>query len=144
MNIVNIFFEAFGFLSVSYTVGSKIKYLFTVWKAKFFPLAERILKYTAPKGDAFNEQMHNMLEDISYDGMEMSGIMLGGLGQLVDGIRGEPPEDVASENWTNWIGWVNRETLQITFEFAQMREFPSCSIHMAHVPHLGVEVKPKF
>lgn len=39
------------------------------------------MSYNAPRGDS-------ELEDLSYDGYLDSGIMKGGLGQLVDGVYG--------------------------------------------------------
>uniref|UniRef100_T1I6J9 Discoidin domain-containing protein n=1 Tax=Rhodnius prolixus TaxID=13249 RepID=T1I6J9_RHOPR len=40
-----------------------------------------LMSYNAPRGDS-------ELEDLSYDGYLDSGIMKGGLGQLVDGVYG--------------------------------------------------------
>lgn len=47
----------------------------------FYFFSESLMSYNAPRGDS-------ELEDLSYDGYLDSGIMKGGLGQLVDGVYG--------------------------------------------------------
>lgn len=100
---------------------------------------EQVIKYSAPKGDMFG---NNNLEDISYDGIESNGIMSDGLGQLVDSVLGEEPESLVaiSDSPSNWVGWNARKLVQLVFEFAQLQEFANCFIHVAHLPHLNIEV----
>jgi hypothetical protein len=49
-----------------------------------FCLAESIVSYSAPRGEA-----DSALEDLSYDGFLDGSHMRGGLGQLVDGLFGD-------------------------------------------------------
>lgn len=82
------------------------------------------------------------IEDSSYDGIEIDSLLVNGLGQLTDGILGEVSEILTSStNGTNWVGWSDRTTVQITFSFQELREFENCSIHVARIPELEIEVR---
>lgn len=69
-------------------------------------------------------------------------VLVNGLGQLTDGILGEISEILSSStNATNWIGWSDRTTIQIIFRFQELREFQNCTVHIARIPQLDVEVR---
>ena len=74
----------------------------------------------------------------------MDDLMIDGLGELTDGIIGEDPKVLVSSSPTNWVGWTNRELVELIFEFSDFREFENCTIHAAHIPNKGVEVGTKF
>lgn len=81
-------------------------------------------------------------EDSSYDGIEIDSLLVNGLGQLTDGILGEVSEILTSStNGTNWVGWSDRTTVQIIFSFQELREFENCSVHVARIPELEIEVR---
>ncbi|XP_070528561.1 discoidin domain-containing receptor 2 isoform X2 [Cardiocondyla obscurior] len=98
-----------------------------------------IVSYTAPKADADGPNNCNV-EDRSYDGTKIENLMLNGLGQLTDGIVGSEAEILESNRVTNWVGWRDRDNIELFFEFQFSRKFRNCTIHMANLPDLSVEV----
>lgn len=101
------------------------------------------MRYTAPKGSTLGPGGSNV-EDSSYDGIELDNLLFNGLGQLTDGVLAEISEiGASSTNSTNWVGWtrLDRDTVQLTFQFQELREFHNCSIHVARLPELGIEVR---
>ncbi|XP_012523406.1 uncharacterized protein LOC105829245 [Monomorium pharaonis] len=98
-----------------------------------------IISYTAPKADTDGPNGCNV-EDISYDGTEIENLMLNGLGQLTDGIIGSETEILESDRVTNWVGWYDRDNVDIFFEFQFSRKFRNCTIYVANLPDLNVEV----
>ncbi|KAL6259702.1 hypothetical protein P5V15_009617 [Pogonomyrmex californicus] len=97
-----------------------------------------ITSYTAPKADKDGPNGCNV-EDTSYDGMEIDNLMLNGLGQLTDSIVGSESEILESNRVTNWVGWHDRDNVEIFFEFQTSRKFRNCTIHVANLPDLSVE-----
>lgn len=108
----------------------------------FFSSSEYVASYNAPKGSNPGPGGRNV-QDASYDGVEIEPLVLvNGLGQLTDGILGETSEILSSStNATNWIGWSDRPTIQIIFRFQELREFQNCTVHIARIPQLDVEVR---
>ncbi|XP_024936417.1 discoidin domain-containing receptor 2 isoform X2 [Cephus cinctus] len=113
------------------TVCMRVEIYGCVWE-------QRIARYTVPKGETLGPNGSNM-EDSSYDGTEEDGIMSGGLGQLTDGIFGDDPTTI-SRGSSNWVGWSNRESVELIFEFYDVREFENCTIHVAHLPSREIEI----
>ena len=102
---------------------------------------EYVASYSAPKGSSFGPGGRNV-RDSSYDGTEVESLLVNGLGQLTDGILGEISEILTSSiNDTNWVGWSDRATIQIVFRFQELREFQNCTVHVARIPQLHVEVR---
>ncbi|XP_078042513.1 discoidin domain-containing receptor 2 isoform X2 [Augochlora pura] len=106
-----------------------------------------VVRYIAPPGTRTGPGGCNV-EDSSYDGDEELGpvsLLVDGLGQLTDGILGEISEiSSSSTTATNWVGWSDRNTVQFLFEFQEIREFENCSIHVARLPELEVEMFSKL
>lgn len=109
-------------------------------KTPFIIYAEGIVSYTMPKADADGPNGCNV-EDTSYDGTEIENLMLNGLGQLTDGIIGNEIEILEFDRATNWIGWHDRNNIELSFEFQLPRKFRNCTIHVANLPDLNVEVR---
>lgn len=66
--------------------------------------------------------------------------MSNGLGQLTDGILGSELEILGSDKITNWVGWHDRENIELLFEFGTSQQFWNCTIHVADLPNLNIEV----
>lgn len=109
-------------------------------KTLFIVYAEGIASYTAPKADKEGPNGCNV-EDTSYDGTEIENLMLNGLGQLTDGIVGSEMEILESDRVTNWVGWHDRDNIELFFEFQFLQKFRNCTIHVANLPDLSVEVR---
>lgn len=71
------------------------------------------------------------LIDQSYDGYRKeNGFLAGGLGQLVDGIKGD--DNYKVNKGFEWIGWKSNSNygyMSLTFEFADIRNFTYASFH---------------
>ena len=66
--------------------------------------------------------------DFLYNGSEGSGGMLtGGVGQLVDGVKGTAALDT-DEGRFPWVGWATPPQ-QIIFEFDRLQWFGSVTVH---------------
>ncbi|XP_076169898.1 discoidin domain-containing receptor 2-like [Ptiloglossa arizonensis] len=116
------------------TVCMRVEIYGCVWE-------QYLARYTAPRGSSPGPGGRNV-EDSSYDGTELDAdaLLVNGLGQLTDGILGEVTEILTTSNTaTNWVGWSDRDTVQLTFEFQELREFENCSIHVARSPKLEIE-----
>lgn len=103
--------------------------------------AEDIISYTAPKADKIFGPNGCNVEDTSYDGTEIDNLMLNGLGQLTDGIVGSITEIFESNKVTNWVGWFDRDNVELFFEFQVLRIFKRCMIHTAYFSDLNVKVR---
>lgn len=101
--------------------------------------AEDMVSYTAPMADKIGPNGCNV-EDTSYDGTVIESLMLDGLGQLTDGIVGSEIEILESDRVTNWVGWRDRKNIELLFEFQAVRKFANCTIHMANLPDLRIQV----
>ena len=70
------------------------------------------------------------LIDHTYDGYRSeTGFLSDGLGQLVDGIRGD--DNYKVNKGFEWIGWKanTQSVVSITFRFADIRNFTSAIFH---------------
>ncbi|XP_073975548.1 discoidin domain-containing receptor 2-like isoform X3 [Rhodnius prolixus] len=101
---------------------------------------QSLMSYNAPRGDS-------ELEDLSYDGYLDSGIMKGGLGQLVDGVYGSDDfllEAREPSSGSRWVGWMNEsqqsDSLEITFQFDNLRKFSAMALHTSHIVTRDVQV----
>ena len=66
--------------------------------------------------------------DFLYNGSEGSGGMLtGGVGQLVDGVKGTAALDTDGGRFP-WVGWATPPQ-QIIFEFGSLQQFGSVTVH---------------
>lgn len=106
----------------------------------FIFYAGNIANYAMPKADKIGPNGCNV-EDTSYDGTEIENLMLNGLGQLTDGIIGSESEIRESNRVTNWVGWHDRDNVELFFEFRLSQKFKNCRIHVADLPDLSVEVR---
>ncbi|EZA62255.1 Discoidin domain-containing receptor [Ooceraea biroi] len=113
------------------TVCMRVEIYGCVWN-------QDIVSYTAPKADKIGPNGCNV-EDTSYDGTEIENFLLNGLGQLTDGIIGSGIEFLKSDRVTNWVGWQDRENVELFFEFQASRKFRNCTIHVANLPDLDIE-----
>ncbi|XP_012279194.1 discoidin domain-containing receptor 2 [Orussus abietinus] len=113
------------------TVCMRVEIYGCVWE-------QRIARYSAPKGEQVGPNGRTV-EDTSYDGVEDDGLMVGGLGQLTDGLFGDDPDVITSGSSTNWVGWSDRDFVELVFEFDEVREFENCSVHTANLPKREVE-----
>ncbi|XP_053970588.1 uncharacterized protein LOC128872175 isoform X1 [Hylaeus volcanicus] len=116
------------------TVCMRVEIYGCVWE-------QYVARYAAPKGSTPGPGGCNV-EDSSYDGTERDteSFLVNGLGQLTDGILGDVAEILtASTIGTNWVGWTNRDVVQLIFEFQELREFENCSLHVARLPELEIE-----
>ncbi|OXU17697.1 hypothetical protein TSAR_002230 [Trichomalopsis sarcophagae] len=114
------------------TVCMRVEIYGCIWE-------QRIASYAIPAGEIHGPNNSN-LEDSSYDGSEVNGTLSNGLGQLTDNVLGDEQEFLSSSSGNNWVGWGNREIVELVFEFKEVREFDNCSIHVAHVPRREIEV----
>ena len=74
--------------------------------------------------------------DFLYNGSEGSGGMLtGGVGQLVDGVKGMEALDTDKER-SPWVGWATPPQ-RIIFEFGNLHQFGSVTVH-AYLNSSGV------
>ena len=74
--------------------------------------------------------------DFLYNGSEGSGGMLmGGVGQLVDGVKGTAALDV-DEGRFPWVGWA-MPPQQVIFDFGSLQQFGSVTVH-AYLNSSGV------
>ncbi|XP_020292195.1 uncharacterized protein LOC109858901 [Pseudomyrmex gracilis] len=97
-----------------------------------------VVSYTAPKADKIGPNGCNV-EDTSYDGTEIENLTLNGLGQLTDSILGNETEIRESNKVTNWVGWHNRNNVELIFEFQTSRRFKNCTIHGITLTDLNIE-----
>ena len=74
------------------------------------------------------------LIDDTYDGHRLeNGNLVGGLGQLVDGMKGD--DNYKENKGFEWIGWraAIDSNLPIMFEFADIRNFTMASFHCNNI-----------
>ncbi|KZC04736.1 Discoidin domain-containing receptor 2, partial [Dufourea novaeangliae] len=103
---------------------------------------QNVARYTAPQGARIGPGGCSV-QDSSYDGIELEtdSMLVNGLGQLTDGILGQISEILSSNpSNTNWVGWSDRDAVQLVFEFQELRIFENCSIHTVRLPELGVQM----
>ena len=74
--------------------------------------------------------------DFLYNGSNGSeGMLTGGVGQLVDGVKGTEALDTDDGRFP-WVGWAT-PPLQIIFEFGNLQQFGSVTVH-AYLNRPGV------
>ncbi|XP_054157644.1 discoidin domain-containing receptor 2-like [Oppia nitens] len=98
------------------------------------------IAYSMPDGD---RGKFGDLVDMTYDGRQDNNRYLtGGIGQLVDGIRGD--DNYKVNKGYEWIGWKSdgeiSSFVQIIFEFKDMENFTSASFHSHNIYSQDMEV----
>lgn len=102
------------------------------------PYKDGPLSYSMPDG-AFGGRYGDLIDD-SYDGTrDKRKYLSGGLGQLVDGIKAH--EDYKVNSGYEWIGWeAGNETVEIIFEFGELRNFSSVMLYTHNLFNKHIEV----
>ncbi|XP_063215525.1 discoidin domain-containing receptor tyrosine kinase B [Bacillus rossius redtenbacheri] len=92
---------------------------------------EGLLSYSMPQGVQRGADID--LSDRTYDGREEAGHLSGGLGQLVDGRRGQ--DNFRLGKGYEWVGWRNDTAgmvgrpVEVLFEFQKVRNFSAMYLH---------------
>ncbi|XP_053209711.1 uncharacterized protein LOC128393553 [Panonychus citri] len=102
------------------------------------PYKDGPLSYSMPDG-AFGGRYGDLIDD-SYDGIrDQRKYLSRGLGQLVDGIKAH--EDYKVNSGYEWIGWeAGNETVEIVFEFGELRNFSSVMLFTHNLFSKHIEV----
>ncbi|XP_069671795.1 discoidin domain-containing receptor 2 isoform X3 [Periplaneta americana] len=108
---------------------------------------EGLLSYAMPQGVQRGTEVD--LSDRTYDGHEESGYLSGGLGQLVDGQKGQDVFRLDLKGHGKgyeWVGWRN-DTLgmaghpvEVVFEFDRVRNFSALYLHTNNLFSKDVQV----
>lgn len=89
--------------------------------------------------DGVVEPRWGHLIDYTYDGLRQRGQLTGGLGQLVDGVKG--PDNFSFNNGFEWVGWKSMNgDVVIEFTFKTLRNFTGALFHSNNLFSSGVEV----
>ncbi|XP_014243467.1 discoidin domain-containing receptor 2-like isoform X3 [Cimex lectularius] len=108
---------------------------------------EGVVSYSMPQGERKPGEFD--LRDNTYDGSEDGGWLSGGLGQLVDGHKGQDNFNLdvyGHGKGYEWIGWRNDSfgipgrPVEIVFEFDTLRNFSAMYIHMNNAYTKEVQV----
>ncbi|XP_017773503.1 PREDICTED: discoidin domain-containing receptor 2 isoform X2 [Nicrophorus vespilloides] len=105
-----------------------------------------LLSYTVSQGLKRGPEMD--LSDRTYDGREKDGILSEGLGQLVDGQKGQDNFrlDTGHGKGYEWVGWRNDTPgwagypLEIVFAFDKVRNFSAAHLHTNNLFTKDVQV----
>lgn len=99
--------------------------------------SDGLVSYDAPQGDVYGAEVD--LSDKTYDGEFVDGMLLGGMGQLTDGVEGNSnfrQEGIISKRGYDWIGWKNDSrhrqgsTIDLNFHFDTARNFSALSLYV--------------
>ncbi|XP_021937561.1 discoidin domain-containing receptor 2 isoform X4 [Zootermopsis nevadensis] len=108
---------------------------------------EGLLSYSMPQGVQRGTEVD--LSDRTYDGREESGYLSGGLGQLVDGQKGQDIFRLDLKGHGKgyeWVGWRNDTVgmaghpVEIVFEFDRVRNFSAMYLHTNNLFSKDVQV----
>ncbi|XP_050722151.1 discoidin domain-containing receptor 2-like isoform X1 [Eriocheir sinensis] len=109
------------------------------------PYNDGLVSYSMPQGISRGVEVD--LLDLSYDGTTTEGLLIGGLGQLHDGIVGDHnfKTDIGFGKGYEWVGWKNEshQPLEIVCEFDVVRNFTSLAIFANNMHTKEVEVFSK-
>ncbi|CAG2159336.1 unnamed protein product [Oppiella nova] len=99
------------------------------------------VRYSMP--DGFKSSKFGDLVDMTYDGnRDNNGYLNGGIGQLVDGIKGD--DNYKVNHVFEWIGWRSNgevnDGVQIIFEFNGLENFTSATFHCHNLYKQDMEV----
>ncbi|KAK4877691.1 hypothetical protein RN001_010197 [Aquatica leii] len=106
-----------------------------------------LLSYSGPQGLRRGPELD--LSDRTYDGREENGYLFHGLGQLVDGQKGQDNFrlDLSGHGkGYEWVGWRNDtpgwagHPLEILFEFDKVRNFSAVHLHTNNLFTKDVQV----
>ena len=100
--------------------------------------ADGVIAYNMPQGETRGSDQD--LFDFTYDGsVTDTGHLIGGLGQLTDGIEGSTnfrlDTDSRGKKGYEWVGWRNdshldRPPVEMIFTFDTRRSFTSIGFHL--------------
>lgn len=94
------------------------------------------IAYSGPDGVIEGRWGH--LIDTTYDGIRHQGQLQGGLGQLVDGIKGA--DNFSHNQGLEWVGWKSKDgDLHLEFSFKTLRNFTGALFHSNNLFSSGVE-----
>ncbi|KAF5296725.1 hypothetical protein FQA39_LY12425 [Lamprigera yunnana] len=106
-----------------------------------------LLSYSGPQGLRRGPELD--LSDRTYDGREENGYLFHGLGQLVDGQKGQDNFRLdfsgigKGYEWVGWrndtLGWVGHP-LEILFKFDKVRNFSAVNLHTNNLFTKDVQV----
>lgn len=120
------------------TVCMRVELLGCVW-------TEGLVTYSMPQGVQRGSEVD--LADVTYDGRTDGGHLQGGLGQLVDGQKGQDNFrlDRGHGKGYEWVGWKNESgqvtrPVEITFEFDRVRNFSAMYLHTNNLFSKDVQV----
>ncbi|KAF0305794.1 Discoidin domain-containing receptor tyrosine kinase B [Amphibalanus amphitrite] len=102
-----------------------------------------LVSYSAPQGQSRWPGVE--LKDQTYDGLHSQGQLYGGTGQLNDGTYGTDNfrQNLGHGRGFEWVGWRNTSTdgsLEMTFEFSEVRNFSEVIIHTNNNRREEIEV----
>ncbi|XP_065160829.1 discoidin domain-containing receptor tyrosine kinase B isoform X2 [Atheta coriaria] len=105
-----------------------------------------LISYAGPQGLKRGPEMD--LSDRTYDGKEEGGMLTYGLGQLVDGRKGQDNFrlDTGHGKAYEWVGWRNDTAgwaghpLELVFEFDKVRNFSAAHLHTNNLFTKDVQV----
>ncbi|XP_022905687.1 discoidin domain-containing receptor 2 [Onthophagus taurus] len=109
--------------------------------------ADGLLSYSGPQGSKRGPEMD--LSDQTYDGREEGGYLSHGIGQLVDGQKGQDNFrlDISGHGkGYEWVGWRNDtpgwvgHPLELIFEFDKVRNFSAAHLHTNNLYTKDVQV----
>ncbi|XP_066996619.1 discoidin domain-containing receptor 2 [Anabrus simplex] len=122
------------------TVCMRVELLGCVWY-------EGLLSYSMPQGVQRGAEVD--LSDRTYDGREEGGHLSGGLGQLVDGHKGQDVFRLDLKGHGKgyeWVGWKNDTVgmvgrpVELVFEFDRVRNFSAMYLHTNNLFSKDVQV----
>ncbi|XP_054275589.1 discoidin domain-containing receptor tyrosine kinase B-like [Macrosteles quadrilineatus] len=106
-----------------------------------------VMNYSMPEEPSWEPGQD--LSDVSYDGERTGGMLLGGLGRLVDGTYGGDnfKLDIGYGKGNGWVGW-RRESfphnhVELVFEFDNLRNLTAVHIYTNNFFSKGVQVFSK-
>lgn len=97
------------------------------------------ISYSIP--DGYKDSSFGDLRDLTYDGrMDFYGYLHGGLGQLIDGIKGD--DNYKVNYGYEWIGWKSENAdLSMVFEFNSIVNFTSATFYCHNLFTKQIQVR---
>ncbi|XP_026809567.1 discoidin domain-containing receptor 2-like [Rhopalosiphum maidis] len=111
------------------------------------PSDHGITSYTIPLDGPASDNTD--VADLSYDGVVRDDKIQGGLGRLVDGVRGEDnyKMDIGYGKGNGWVGWrkesFSKGFVELIFEFSEVRNFSAVHIFTNNFFSKNVQVFSK-
>uniref|UniRef100_A0A3B3ZKB8 receptor protein-tyrosine kinase n=1 Tax=Periophthalmus magnuspinnatus TaxID=409849 RepID=A0A3B3ZKB8_9GOBI len=107
-----------------------------------------LVSYSAPEGQIMTPPGFPVvsLNDSTYDGSRQRGRLVGGLGQLTDGVTGQD-DFLSTRQYQVWpgydyVGWKNQSLAQVDIEFTfeKTRNFTHMKVHSNNMFSRGVKI----